>query len=100
MNESDQIQDAQPRVRNFGCWGAVTGGCLLPVLLFFLAAALGDTGGPLVWPILAFSLGIVGLVIDVIVDGFRRRAKSKFTTLQAPDPQATNGEQPTEGNHH
>ena len=56
---------------NYGCWGAATGGCLAPVLLFFLAAALGDTGGPFFWPILAVFLGLVGLVGGLVIEGFR-----------------------------
>lgn len=96
----NQIHDEQPRQRSFGCRGAFTGGCLLPVLLFFIAAALGDTGGPLIWPILAVFLGVIGLVIDVIVDSFRRRSKSKSPTLRATNPQAASGEQTADGNHH
>ena len=46
--------------------GCGLGGCLGPILLFFVGAFLGDTGGPLIWPMLAISLGVIGFVIGVI----------------------------------
>ncbi len=43
--------------------GCGVGGCLIPLLLFVACAAfLGDTGGPLIWPIIAVPLGITGMV--------------------------------------
>lgn len=44
------------------------GGCLLPSVLFLIAAAQGDTGGPLFWPVLALGLGFLGLILGTIVD--------------------------------
>ena len=53
--------------------GCVSGGCLAPMLLFFgCAIFLGDTGGPLIWPIFALPLGLIGLAIGFIY----RAAKS------------------------
>ena len=78
---------------NFGCWGAATGGCLAPIFLFFVAAALGDTGGPLFWPILAVFLGLIGLVLGLIIEGFRRWSRSKLSTLKLEDSHETKGEQ-------
>lgn len=45
---------------SFGCMGASAGGCLIPMVLFFMAAAGGDAGGPLVWPIIGIPLAVVG----------------------------------------
>ena len=54
--------------------GCVTGGCLLPILLFFACAILlGDTGGPLIWPIFAVPLGIIGFIVGLIYRAARRR---------------------------
>lgn len=54
--------------------GCATGGCLLPILLFFACAILlGDTGGPLIWPIFAVPLGIIGLIAGYIYRAVRRR---------------------------
>ena len=53
--------------------GCVSGGCLLPILLFFACAIfLGDTGGPLIWPIFAVPLGIIGLIAGFIYRAARR----------------------------
>ncbi len=53
--------------------GCGMGGCLLPILLFLTCAVfLGDTGGPLFWPIIAVPLGILGMVA-----GFIYRASKK-----------------------
>lgn len=47
--------------------GCVSGGCLLPILLFFVCAFfLGDTGGPLFWPFIAVPLGILGLIFGFV----------------------------------
>jgi len=44
--------------------GAGIGGCLIPLILFFLAAlVLRDTGGPLFWPFLSIALGLIGLAV-------------------------------------
>jgi hypothetical protein len=47
---TDQSPKNEPK-KSSGCLyaflGAGAGGCLLPTVLFFIAAALGDTGGPL-----------------------------------------------------
>lgn len=47
----------------FGCGGAFTGGCLLPLLLMVgITAATGDRGGPLFWGIIWIPLAVVGLL--------------------------------------
>ena len=61
-------------------------------MLFFLAAALGDTGGSLFWPILAVFLGLVGLVGGLMVEGFRGRSRPQSPTLQPEDAQSIKGE--------
>lgn len=54
--------------------GCVSGGCLLPILLFFACAfLLGDTGGPLIWPIVAVPLGIIGLIAGFIYRAARQK---------------------------
>lgn len=46
-----------------GCW---VGGCCIPTILLLLCAAfLGDTGGPLIWPILSIVLGLLGLFLGI-----------------------------------
>jgi hypothetical protein len=67
------MDESQPKRRHYGCAGAVSGGCLLPILLFIVAAFLGDTGGPLFWPILALFLGIVGGCVGTFI---RRNKRS------------------------
>ena len=49
--------------KDYGCRGAATGGCFVPAGLFIVTAALGDTGGPLFWPMLAVPLAIGGYAI-------------------------------------
>lgn len=52
--------------------GCGLGDCLLPILLFFACAILwGDTGGPLIWPIIAVPLGIAGLIGGFIFRAIR-----------------------------
>ena len=47
--------------------GCGVGGCLVPILLFLACAIfLSDTGGPLIWPIIALPLGITGMVAGFI----------------------------------
>jgi hypothetical protein len=46
--------------------GCLSGGCLVPIVLFLLAALSGDTGGPLIWPMLAIVLGVFGTVVGFI----------------------------------
>ena len=52
------------RTRKIGC---VTGGCLLPLLLFLIvvinAKSAYDLGGPLFWPITAAYFGALGFVV-------------------------------------
>lgn len=67
MPEPTPFPATQTTSKHYGCRGAVTGGCLLPVLLFIAAAASGDTGGPLFWPILCVFLGIIGFVVGLFV---------------------------------
>ena len=55
-----------------GCMGCFSGGCLLPILLFFACAIfLGDTGGPLFWPIIAVPLGLIGLAVGLVVGSIK-----------------------------
>lgn len=57
----------------YGCLG---GGCLFPLLLFlFCAFILGDTGGPLFWPVCVLFFGVVGLVVGIVVGGELRQQK-------------------------
>ena len=39
------------------------GGCLFPAILFLIAAVLGDTGGPLFWPLISIPLALIGLAL-------------------------------------
>ena len=55
--------------RRRGLIGCGLGGCLAPLLLLLVSASLGDTGGPLFWPLLALLLGAVGSVIGSLVGG-------------------------------
>lgn len=49
-----------------GLKGLVVGGFLIPVILYFVFVALGDTGGPWIWPAFAFIGGFVGLFIGLL----------------------------------
>lgn len=48
--------------------GCIGGGCLLPILLFLLSAALGETGGPLFWPFAAAFFGLLGGIFGALID--------------------------------
>ena len=41
--------------------------CLLPTVLFVIAAALGDTGGPLFWLLISVPLALIGLALGLWV---------------------------------
>ena len=60
-----------------GCLvGSLSGGCLLPLILFLLCAAIfDDVGGPLFWPFIALPLGFVGGVAGLLI-GFWIRSRS------------------------
>ena len=45
--------------------GGASGGCLLPIILFMLAAAWGDTTGLLFWPIISVPVELIGLALGV-----------------------------------
>ncbi len=62
------------RQKTYGCRGAGIGGCLVPFVLLMIAAASGDIGGPLFWPIIAFPLGILGMIIGLC---FKRAARPR-----------------------
>jgi len=47
--------------------GCVGGGCLLPILLFLFSAAMGDTGGPLIWPLAVMLFGFLGLLTGIVI---------------------------------
>ena len=48
--------------------GCLSGGCLIPILLFlFCGIVLNDTGGPLIWPILSAFLGLLGLLVGLAI---------------------------------
>jgi hypothetical protein len=63
--------EPKPRSRwSFGCAGAAGGGCLVPMVLFFIAAAMGDVGGPLFWPIICVPLALIGFATGMAVYEF------------------------------
>jgi hypothetical protein len=67
------IDEARKAGQSAPLIGCVSGGCLLPILLFFACAFfLGDTGGSLVWPIFAVPLGIIGLIAGFIYRAARQ----------------------------
>lgn len=74
MDEQKELSEPSSQ-KTYGCHGAAFGGCLLPTILLFLAAASGDIGGPLFWPILAAFLGLIGMTVGLFV---RRRFKSEI----------------------
>ena len=61
---------------SFGCMGASAGGCLIPMVLFFLAAAGGDAGGPLVWPFIGIPLAVVGCAAGLCFCDFRKDGRN------------------------
>jgi hypothetical protein len=46
--------------------GTLGCGCLVPLVLFIIAAISGDVGGPLFWPILMVLTGLVGAALGVV----------------------------------
>jgi len=61
--------DPAPPTAKSGCRapvvGCLSGGCVIPIALFLLAAFSGDVGGPLIWPMLSVFLGVVGMVVEI-----------------------------------
>jgi len=57
--------------------GCGVGGCLVPLLLFIACMVfLGDPGGPLLWPIIAVPLGVIGVVVGFVYRLVRRDVES------------------------
>ena len=54
--------------------GGASGGCLLPLILFLLAAASGDAGGPLFWLIITVLFGMIGILLG---EWFHGRAQKR-----------------------
>ena len=59
----EELPKTKPRRRS-GClyafWGAVIGGCVIPLVHFFFGViVLRDTGGPLFWPLISILLGLI-----------------------------------------
>ena len=51
-----------------GCAGLGLCGCVVPAILLMLSAVfLDDVGGPLLWPLVAVGLGIVGMAIGLLL---------------------------------
>jgi hypothetical protein len=46
--------------------GTLGCGCLVPLILFTIAAISGDVGGPLFWPVLMLFTGSVGSVLGLV----------------------------------
>jgi hypothetical protein len=46
--------------------GTLGCGCLVPLVLFSIAAISGDVGGPLFWPILMLFTGLAGAALGVV----------------------------------
>jgi hypothetical protein len=65
VDDPSSSQSDLPAPKNYGCWGGTFGGCLLPLLLYLLAAASGDTGGILFWPLLVIVFGLVGSIVGL-----------------------------------
>ena len=53
--------------------GVGAGGCLLPILLLAITAALGDTGGPLFWPLISIPLALIGLGVGLFVHSIKSK---------------------------
>ena len=49
------------------------GGCLLPMVLLAIVAALGDTGGPLFWPLITIPLALIGLAVGLFVHSIKSK---------------------------
>ena len=68
--ESLDTVEKQPShlVRGAPIVGCISGGCLIPILLFlFCGIVLNDTGGPLIWPILSVFFGLLGLLVGLAI---------------------------------
>ena len=72
-SDTDKIPDSPEAGHSAPLVGCGLGGCLHPTLLFFgCAIFLGDTGGPLFWPIIAVPLGFIGMIGGFIYRSSRR----------------------------
>ena len=64
---TSKFKPKKPSGSLYALIGAGAGGCLRPALLLGLAAALGDTGGPLFWPLISIPLALIGPAIGLFV---------------------------------
>jgi hypothetical protein len=75
---SSQIPDHDARHRiarrseRYGKIGCAVGGIAIPIALLVVASCFGDTGGPLLWPVLAVLLGGLGLLVGSIIGAAKR----------------------------
>ena len=67
LEEHLKYPGSQRGPKNYQLRGCLAGGCFLPMALFVLFLALGDIGGPLIWPIFSIAFGIIGWLIGLIV---------------------------------
>jgi hypothetical protein len=68
------VPDQAGRRYMVGCMRGTFGcGCLVPLVLFVIAAVSGDVGGPLFWPILMIFTGSVGAVLGVVLAPFEKK---------------------------
>jgi hypothetical protein len=67
MTSPDPPKQQKPSAYPFVLTGAGAGGCLLPLLAFIACAGVGDTGGPLFWPLAWPCVGIPLAVVGALV---------------------------------
>ncbi len=72
MPDPEESSRKANRNERFGKIGCAVGGIAMPIMLFFVASFLGDTGGPLFWPVLAVVLGGIGLLVGSIIGAAKR----------------------------
>ena len=61
-HDEKKVSRCRPSAPLLGC---LSGGCLLPTLLFLVCAAMGNTGALIIWPITVVVFGCIGLHIGV-----------------------------------
>jgi hypothetical protein len=62
-----------------GCLGGLLGGVAIPLsAMWYCDVVLNDMGGILFWPIVAFGLGLAGMIIGALCGSLAQRiARSK-----------------------
>jgi len=65
-NEGEIIEDSTLEIKR-AAKGCAIGGCLIPILLLIICVIfLGDIEGILIYPLIGFPMGLIGMAIGAL----------------------------------